>query len=82
MLRSTGAHRVALAAHRVAHAGVLYLRHACEPRDLWEFLAPHVADAEPIDTLGDGASTTFGKFVCRTMLEPEHVERGGPSPSP
>ena len=54
---------------------MLYLRHACEPRDLWEWLAPHVADAEPLDTLGDGSSTTSGKFVCRTMLEPEHVER-------
>ena len=42
---------------------------------MWEWLAPHVADAEPLDTLGDGSSTTFGKFVCRTMLEPEHVER-------
>lgn len=54
---------------------VLYLRHVCDPKELWGWLQPYVTDPEPIDTLGDGQTTPFGRFVCRTLTEPEHVER-------
>ncbi|KAL3918911.1 MAG: hypothetical protein SGPRY_005826 [Prymnesium sp.] len=55
--------------------GVLYLRHVCDPKELWGWLQPYVADEEELSEFGDGAMSTLGKFVCRTLVEPEHIER-------
>lgn len=52
-----------------------YLRHVCDPKELWGWLQPYVADEEELSEFGDGAMSTLGKFVCRTLVEPEHIER-------
>jgi len=54
---------------------VLYLRFVCDPKELWGWLQPFVQDEEKLSEMGDGRETTLGRFVVRTLLEIEHLEK-------
>jgi pre-mRNA-splicing factor 38B len=47
--------------------GFLYLRYACEPSFLWNWVEPYLYDEEPVRVEANRPETTVGKFV-RSLL--------------
>ena len=59
--------------HVVVHALFRsYIRHVCDPKELWGWLQPFVEDGEEFSELGDSSKTTLGRFVCKLLVEPEY----------
>ena len=49
--------------------GFMYLRHVCDPKQLWGWLKPYVGNNEKFSELDDGSQTTLGSFLKKILLE-------------
>ena len=53
--------------------GFLYLRHACDPKELWTWCKPFVADPEELYVEGaDGPVSTIGRWLRGLLTEQEY----------
>ena len=53
--------------------GFLYLRHACDPKELWTWCKPFVADPEELYVEGaDGPISTIGRWLRGLLTEQEY----------
>jgi len=48
--------------------GLLYLRHCCDPKQLFEWYSAYLDDTETFDEVGDGSGTTTVGQFCRKLL--------------
>ncbi len=60
-------------APQVRALGFLFLRYACPPKDLWEWIAPWMKDAEEFSpTPNRGEIISMGDFVLSLVTQPQY----------
>ena len=52
--------------------GFLYLRYVCDPKQLWAWVEPYLADEEKFSEEGNNSTTTIGEWIKRLLEGQEY----------